>query len=105
MIERIIEVMISAAHKIEDHPKKCKNLHGHNYKVRAIGDFNEEEAEIIKKEINKLDHTYLNKFLGRNATAELTAKHIHEQIKPKVPGLRIIYVWETPECGVGYSKE
>ena len=105
MIERIIEVMISAAHKIEDHPKKCKNLHGHNYKIRAIGDFTEEEAELIKEIIFEQDHTYLNEFLGRNATAELEAKYLHDKIKKKVPGLRKISVWETPKCGVSYFNE
>jgi len=71
-MEVIKEVMLECAHKLLNHKGKCKNLHGHSYKVilsftgkidketGMIMDFSDIPTELLKE---KYDHTYLNKFM------------------------------------------
>ena len=61
----------SAAHTLSRHPGKCKNLHGHTYKVdvvvegdkkedtECVADFAEMKA-VIEEIIELVDHKYLN---------------------------------------------
>ncbi|HDM22763.1 MAG TPA: 6-carboxytetrahydropterin synthase, partial [Methanomicrobia archaeon] len=58
-----------AAHRIPDHSGKCKNLHGHTYKLIVtmegevkdgmVIDF-EDMKNIVDPVIEKYDHSYLN---------------------------------------------
>jgi 6-pyruvoyltetrahydropterin/6-carboxytetrahydropterin synthase len=78
-----------AAHKLEDHPGKCKNLHGHTWEVELIltqsrgplpdnnivMDFGDIQNNIINVILNLVDHQYLNDvFVERNPTAEFLAQ-------------------------------
>jgi 6-pyruvoyltetrahydropterin/6-carboxytetrahydropterin synthase len=86
------EFTFDAAHHLHCYEGKCKNLHGHTYKlvitmsgfVNEIGiavDFGEIKA-IFKKAIDeKLDHRYLNEVLPpMNTTAENMIVWIWEQL-------------------------
>ena len=78
------KVIISSAHFLPGYKGKCKEVHGHNWKVWVtcqsdrlnsqgmVVDFSE-----IKKILNKFDHKMINDFLplGITPTAENLAKY------------------------------
>ncbi len=80
-------VVISAAHFLPGHSGKCKNMHGHNFKITVTlinkGILYEtgmkkgmvEDFGTIKKTIMFLDHTLLNDHI-QNPTAENIARYI-----------------------------
>jgi len=106
------EKTFDAAHYLEFHEGKCKNMHGHTYKVMVevefpqkairgrpwVMDFAEFKA-IIDEIINPLDHTCLNLKFGQ-PTAENISMHIlNELIKQfdRKPREIRVHLWETPE--------
>ncbi|WNB93101.1 6-carboxytetrahydropterin synthase QueD [Bacillus sp. NEB1478] len=111
------EFTFDAAHHLHCYEGKCKNLHGHTYKlvitmsgfVNEIGiavDFGEIK-EIFKSAIDaKLDHRYLNEVLPpMNTTAENMIVWMWEQIEKELQirgladqGHRIeeLKLYETP---------
>ena len=102
MIEQIITFHFSAAHCLEDHKGKCKNDHGHNYKVEAItkGKFTPEQIKALEKITSNLDNSYLNDILGRNPTAERVAKHYYDS----VPAISNVTVWENENSASSYYE-
>jgi len=113
------EFTFEAAHLLPDLPEdhKCRRLHGHSFRVGVhvagpldqdkgwVMDFAEVKAvyEPVRAE---LDHTYLNDIEGlENPTSEVIAKWIWERLKPNLPNLSKIQVWETCNAGCLYSGE
>lgn len=108
----------AAAHSIPDHPGKCRNLHGHNYRVRVhlraetldrlgmVLDFSRLK-EVMRLVIDPLDHQLLNEippFDERNSTAELLSEYIclevsrHLADDPEAKGrvsVARVELWET----------
>lgn len=87
------EFTFDAAHHLHSYEGKCKNLHGHTYKVvfgisgyvddrGLMMDFGDVKG-IWKKDIEiYLDHRYLNETLPRmNTTAENIVVWIYEKMK------------------------
>jgi 6-pyruvoyltetrahydropterin/6-carboxytetrahydropterin synthase len=112
----------SSAHKLEEYDGPCKNIHGHNWKVRVailcettneIGltiDFG-----IVKKYLNEimdsLDHTFLNDldcFKGINPTSEHIARHIYQAFQKMLPiqdgKVEEVEVWESEKSSVVYFE-
>ena len=112
----------SSAHKLDGYEGLCKNLHGHNWKVRIginckkvdkIGmtiDFGE-----VKKYLNDimlmLDHTYLNElvyFKGINPTSENIAKFIYQEMKKRIDvpycNMADVEVWESDITSMIYFE-
>jgi 6-pyruvoyltetrahydropterin/6-carboxytetrahydropterin synthase len=113
------EFTFDAAHHLHDYDGKCKNLHGHTYKVVfGISGITDERGILLDfaeiKEIWKsqieiyLDHRYLNETLPpMNTTAENIVVWIYEKMhvaltkddrhKPQ-SGIRLEFVrlFETP---------
>lgn len=69
------EFVFDAAHQLDWHNGKCKNLHGHTYKLQVtIGgnlnkdgvlfDFGDLKNIVNNKVINLLDHHYLNEIIN-----------------------------------------
>ncbi len=96
---------------------KCKNIHGHTYRVRIyikgkpdeqfgwIIDF-KDLKDIVTPVIDKLDHNLLNNISGlENPTAENITSWLWKQIKPLLPSLCRVELKETPTTGVIYSGE
>jgi 6-pyruvoyltetrahydropterin/6-carboxytetrahydropterin synthase len=63
-----------SAHKLDWHKGKCKNLHGHTYRLQIaikgemnkngiVMDFKELDKIVKQSVIEKLDHIYLNKIM------------------------------------------
>ena len=111
------EFTFDAAHHLHCYEGKCKNLHGHTYKVIfGISGFVDEIGlvidfgdmkEIWKEEIEiYLDHRYINETLpNMNTTAENMVVWIYEKMKEslsnrpeKKNGVQVEFVrlYETP---------
>src|SRR5690606_22498239 len=106
-----------AAHQLPFHDGKCKNLHGHTYKVEVevvaellqtdgaktgmVMDFGDLSAAFKKEVFDKLDRTSLTAVLPFPATAENLAVWIwstlrpHVENKPGNPRIKLVKVWET----------
>ena len=103
-----------SAHRLNNYKGKCKNLHGHTYKLRIILegevnkngfviDFSEFKKIINDAIIEKLDHSYLNDLI-KQPTAENIIKWIWNKLEKKLP-LYEIWLWETPNSFVIYNKQ
>ena len=107
----IKDFKFSAAHqlsKVAD-GHKCKNLHGHNYRVRIecqlpelderdmVLDFDDIKV-VVKPLIAMLDHKNVNDVVGYdNTTSEWLCLWFVEQIGDRIP-LSAVEVWETETC-------
>lgn len=102
-----------AAHYIPNHQGKCKDVHGHSYKleVEVIGGFQVDGSEVgmiidfkrldnivTSVVINKFDHKHLND-LFENPTAEVMVYGIVERLDSVIKNLGIklhrVRLWET----------
>ncbi|WP_077622279.1 6-carboxytetrahydropterin synthase QueD [Sediminibacillus massiliensis] len=118
------EFTFDAAHHLHCYEGKCKNLHGHTYKVIfGISGFVDEIGLVIDfgdiKEIWKekveiyLDHRYLNETLpNMNTSAENMVVWIYEKMaeelsKVKYQELRLEFVrlYETPTSYAEVRRE
>ncbi len=84
---------------------KCKNLHGHNYRVEIVvagtldargfvRDFAEIDAELMPL-VRQVDHKLLNDIPGlENPTAEVIAAWFFERIE----GCESVRIYENDEC-------
>jgi len=105
-----------AAHKLPHHPGKCRELHGHSYKLyvsvqrdvdpqsgMAI-DFGELKSIVREAVVDRMDHRYINDFI-ENPTAEVMAVWIWRELTPLLSGLTEIELHETSNCSVIYRGE
>ncbi len=107
------EFTFAAAHSIPGHPGKCRNLHGHNYKVRVfleasqlddlgmVVDFSHLKAA-MREIVDPFDHQILNEippFDRMTSTAENLAGYIHGEVERRLGNERVrvrrVDVWET----------
>jgi len=107
------EYGFEAAHFIHNHPGKCRNLHGHSYKLFVslegevnpetgmIIDFDDLSKIVLEKVIQRLDHRFLNDLIPLS-TAENISVWIWEQLKPGLPALSQLEVFETSDNCVIY---
>ena len=107
------ESWFEAAHFIYNHPGKCRNLHGHSYKLFVliegtpdpatgmIIDFDDLSKVVTEKVLSRLDHHFLNDLIPLS-TAENISLWIWEQLKPGLPQLCQIEVYETTDNCVIY---
>ncbi len=112
----------SAAHRLIGYDGACRDLHGHNWKVRVcLGCENTDEIgltidfNIVKKILNKLmeelDHKYLNEltaFRDLNPTSENIAKFIYQEFKQRTNDLGAdileVEVWESDKSSIIYYE-
>ncbi|MEM6459717.1 MAG: 6-carboxytetrahydropterin synthase QueD [Planctomycetota bacterium] len=108
-----------AAHRLFTMPEghKCRRMHGHTYCCEvvcegevdpAVGfflDYGDLKAA-IEPVVAELDHRYLNDIPGLEVpTAEVIAKWLYDRLKPSLPSLVVLRLWETPNNGVEYAPE
>lgn len=105
-----------AAHRLPSHPGKCRDLHGHSYRLvvtveRDVDaesglamDFSELKAIVRREVISALDHKDLNDLI-RNPTAEALAVWIWRKLQGPLPGLVEVELFETRRCSVVYRGE
>ena len=106
-----------SAHSLPNVPDehKCKRVHGHTYNLKVFVEGPLEEnlewvmdftdiKNIVKPIVAQLDHYYMNDIAGlENPTCENIAKWIWARIKPELPALNHIELYETPTTGVIYN--
>lgn len=120
MFELSVRGDIASAHFIEGHEGKCKNLHGHTWKIEVtlindrlndlgmVADF-----AVLKRQLQEvlepIDHVCLNElpfFRERSPTTENIAKYIYahfkEMIKPL--GIKEVRAWESDTSSVTYCE-
>jgi 6-pyruvoyltetrahydropterin/6-carboxytetrahydropterin synthase len=95
-----------AAHRLPGHPGKCRELHGHSYRLvvtveRALDegsgmviDFGELKQIVRREVIDLVDHKCLNDLID-NPTAELVVIWIWQRLTGALPGLVEIELFET----------
>ncbi len=102
-----------SAHRLPEHPGKCRALHGHSYRLvvsverpvdRRTGlalDFSDLKQLVVRDVVDQLDHRSLNDVV-ENPTAEHLAVWIWDRLAPGLPGLVEIELHETRSCSVVY---
>lgn len=99
-----------AAHQLPWHPGRCRQLHGHGYRLEVtvegplteqgiVVDFDDLRAQVEREVLDRYDHHYLNDLLD-NPTAELIAHDIWKHLEATGTQPRRIRLWETPDCWV-----
>ena len=104
------EFGFEAGHFVPNHPKRCKYVHGHSYKLFVtvggflntqgmVIDFGDLSA-IVGSVIDKFDHGFLNDYF-RNPTAEIMAVYLRRTFERLLPeGLHCdeVKLYETAKC-------
>jgi 6-pyruvoyltetrahydropterin/6-carboxytetrahydropterin synthase len=113
------EFTFEAAHRLPNVPPghKCARLHGHSFRVRVwvegevdpragwVVDFGAIKQS-VKPLREQLDHHYLNEVEGLdNPTSEVLAKWIWDRLRPRLPRLSRITIFETCTAGCEYRGE
>ncbi len=113
------EFTFESAHHLPNVPEdhKCRRLHGHSFRVRLavegevdpvtgwVMDFADIKAA-FEPLLKRLDHYYLNEIPGlENPTSEVIAKWIWAELKPKLPLLSEVKLWETCTAGCTYRGD
>jgi 6-pyruvoyltetrahydropterin/6-carboxytetrahydropterin synthase len=106
-----------AAHRLPNVPPshKCYRMHGHSYRVELclegavnptsgfVVDFFDVEHAFAPLLV-QLDHHCLNEVKGlSNPTAENIAVWIWDRIKPALPQIAAVLVYETPNSWAEYT--
>ena len=113
------EFRFEAAHRLPHVPEghKCGRLHGHSYRVQLhlqgepdphtgwFVDFGDIKSA-FKPTYDLLDHNYLNDIPGlENPTSEVLAQWIWHRVKPVMPNLVRVVLFETCTSGCTYSGD
>ena len=89
---------------------KCARMHGHSYRIelQVTGPVNPDTGWLIDFAViddaweglfKKLDHHTLNEVPGlENSTCENLAAYIWAAVRPAVPALSAVTVWETHDA-------
>jgi 6-pyruvoyltetrahydropterin/6-carboxytetrahydropterin synthase len=116
-VRLVHEFRFEAAHRLPKVPAghKCQRLHGHSFKIEIAveGPVNPDTGWFIDfDEIykvwqplwDKLDHNYMNEIPGlENPTSENLAHWIWEKMKPGLPSLAQVTVFETCDARCEYK--
>jgi 6-pyruvoyltetrahydropterin/6-carboxytetrahydropterin synthase len=108
-----------AAHDLPTFPAdhKCRRLHGHSFRFDVVveGEVDPVKGYLIDYGeikiatdpiVARLDHYYLNKIDGlSNPTAENLAKWLWDRIKPRLPLLSAIKLYETCTSACEYCGQ
>ncbi len=113
------EFTFEAAHLLPNVPPehKCRRLHGHSFRARLYieGDLDPslgwvtdfaDVKQAFEPVWRKLDHHYLNDIPGlENPTSEQIARWIWRELKPALPNLSRIVLFETCTAGCEYRGD
>jgi 6-pyruvoyltetrahydropterin/6-carboxytetrahydropterin synthase len=107
------EFTFAAAHQLPRYNGKCRNLHGHNYKLSVtlrgepdpytgiFVDLGDVEKAVKEQVLAKCDHANLNDFI-ENPTAEAVAAWCWSRLSGKLAGLHEVRIWEIAGFSVAY---
>lgn len=99
-----------AAHRLDWHPGKCRNLHGHSYRLDVtvsgpldgngvVVDFDQLSEIVHRAVIDHWDHRDLNEVID-NPTAELLAHRAWDLLAGAGVTLSALRLWETDDSSV-----
>lgn len=108
-IRLVKQFKFEAAHLLPCFPEghKCRRLHGHSFRFDVIVEGEMDPARgylmdygdikrVGQPLVDRLDHYYLNDIAGlENPTSEVLAVWLWNQLKPQLPLLAEIVVYET----------
>ncbi|WP_428941048.1 6-carboxytetrahydropterin synthase QueD [Fontivita pretiosa] len=118
MVVRLVKTFrFEAAHDLPTFPEghKCRRLHGHSFRFDVVveGEVDPAKGYLIdygeikraaEPIVKRLDHYYLNEIEGlSNPTSEQLARWIWEKLKPVLPLLSRIIVYETCTSACEYD--
>jgi 6-pyruvoyltetrahydropterin/6-carboxytetrahydropterin synthase len=103
-----------AAHQLPWHTGKCRNLHGHSYRLEVtvegplgdhgiVVDFADIKDVVERDVVAVYDHRYLNDLLD-NPTAELLAAEIWKTVEAADLAVSRIRLWETADSFVEVAR-
>jgi len=117
-----VTTSFAGAHSLKGYSGLCKNLHGHNWKVRVqitsetldelgmVIDFQMVKSH-LSDIINKYDHQHLNElpdFVQQNPTSENIARIIFIQLETALNTQQLsvteVEIWESESSSTIYSK-
>ncbi len=118
-VELIKEYRFEAAHRLPHVPAghKCARLHGHSFRLEleVHGPVDEHTGwfidfgvldELVMPLVAQLDHHCLNEITGlENPTSENLARFVWQRVKPALPSLVAVIVWETSDARCVYRGE
>jgi 6-pyruvoyltetrahydropterin/6-carboxytetrahydropterin synthase len=115
-MELSVQFSFSAGHSLPEYHGPCSRFHGHNYalvvtvagkpdpRTGMIIDFEELKKIVNETAIAHVDHQNLNDFIP-NPTAENIVAVLWARLKGRLPGLKELKLYETPEYWVAYRGE
>jgi 6-pyruvoyltetrahydropterin/6-carboxytetrahydropterin synthase len=116
IVELTKEYRFEAAHRLPNVPAghKCARVHGHSYKVEIevrgpvdartgwlidFGVIDDAWSELFAR----FDHHNLNEVPGlENSTCENIAAYVWNALKPRIPPLSAVAIWETSDSRCTY---
>ena len=118
-VRLVHEFRFEAAHRLPRVPvgHKCARLHGHSFKVELAieGPVNPDTGwfidfgdlyEIWRPIHEQIDHNYLNDIVGlENPTSEVLVHWLWNRLKPTLPSLAVVTLWETCEARCEYRGD
>ena len=119
MYEISVKDQFAAAHNLRGHKGGCENLHGHNWRVKAVLAANRldelgmvcdfrDVKKALADVLDEYDHCYLNdlpRFRQANPTTENIARFVAEALGEKMSEgvtVRSVTVWESENCYARY---
>jgi 6-pyruvoyltetrahydropterin/6-carboxytetrahydropterin synthase len=110
--------VFQSAHRLPNVPPghQCGRMHGHGFEVivHADQDLGSSDLSIDYDHLDtiwapfhrQLDHACLNDLPGlQNPTSEMLSSWLWDRIKPRLPELSWITVYETGSCGANYDGQ
>ena len=116
-VRLVREFRFEAAHKLPRTPPghKCARLHGHSFRIELtiegptnpdtgwLVDFGDID-DLFAPLHDQLDHRYLNEIPGlENPTSEVLCRWLWEKVKPLLPQLTRVTVFETCDSRCEYE--
>lgn len=119
IVELKKEYRFEAAHHLPNVPPghKCARVHGHSYRIElhARGKVDPKTGWLVDFAVlddawaelhGRLDHHNLNEVPGlENSTCENLAGYIWKALRPRIPQLSGVTVWETFDASCTYRGE
>lgn len=104
-----------AAHFLPWHPGRCRDLHGHSYRLEVavegpvdengvVLDFADLKTAVHDAVVSHYDHRLLNDLLD-NPTAELVAADAWKRLEAAGLAPARVRLWETPTSSVEILRE
>jgi len=105
-----VSFRFEAAHHLVWHPGKCRNAHGHSYRLDVsvegpldehgvVADFDTVKTTVEETVVSRWDHRDLNDLFD-NPTAELLAHDAWERLTGAGLPLSALRLWETADASV-----